>query len=258
MTTTSTNLGLILYNATTDQSGSFISWTNDVAGSSVSNMTIIDTFAGDISGSLTDARSQISGSITAINSDISTITSSISTLSSAVDTLNLKLQKIDEFEGLGQADFTDIPQDFKHLIIMGLAAGTNGTFADVGLDFNGDANSGNYIASQWLRDLIGLNTLQVYTNGGVIIGSVPNYLATDSGSVFGIIPNYSASGGLYKTAMGFSSSIFSSVSGQSSIINGVWKNTVPITRIRAYITGGTYSTRYNFRAGTLLSLYGFG
>ena len=73
MTTTSTNLGLILYNATTDQSGSFISWSNDVTGSSISNMTIIDTFAGDISGSLTDAKNQVSGSITDINSDLSTI-----------------------------------------------------------------------------------------------------------------------------------------------------------------------------------------
>lgn len=262
MTTTSTNLGLILYNATTDQSGSFISWSNDVTGSSVSNMKKIDTFAGDISGSLTDARNQISGSITDINSDLSTITSNISTLNSSVSTLNLKLQKLDEFTGGGQADFTSIPQNHKHLLIMGVTTGSPNvpliTNPDVGCDFNGDANSSNYYSSTWQR-AIGLGALETFTSysiGGCLLGNTTKGSSYPSG-IFAIIPNYSATSGFYKTAMGYCSHADGGIAAGAALTNGVWKSVSAITRIRVFITGGT-TQRYNFNSGTVVSLYGFG
>ena len=63
MTTTSSFLNLVLYNSTTDQSGSFISWTNDIGGSVVSNMTKIDSFSNEISGCVVSSDSSISGSV---------------------------------------------------------------------------------------------------------------------------------------------------------------------------------------------------
>jgi hypothetical protein len=261
MTTTSTNLGLILYNSTTDQSGSFINWSNNVSGSSNSNMVKIDVFSSDISGSLTDARSQISGSITTINSDISTITSSISTLTSSVNTLNLKLQKLDEFSGAGQADFSSIPQNHKHLLIMGVTTGSGnvlGANPDVGCDFNSDANSSNYYASTWQR-FIGLGALETfisYSIGGCLIGNTTRNSNYPSG-LFTIIPDYSATSGFYKTSMGFTSHADGGIAAGAALTNGVWKSVSAITRIRVFITGGT-SQRINFNPGTVISLYGFG
>jgi len=54
MTTTTPNLGLKEYNSTTDSSLTFAVWRADVAGiSPTSNMGLIDTWAGNVSGSLT-------------------------------------------------------------------------------------------------------------------------------------------------------------------------------------------------------------
>ena len=46
MTTNTPNLSLVTYNDTTDTSGSFTTWIQDISGSSDSNMTKIDLFAG--------------------------------------------------------------------------------------------------------------------------------------------------------------------------------------------------------------------
>jgi len=260
MTTTSTNLGLILYNSTTDQSGSFINWTNNVSGSSNSNMVKIDVFSSNISGSLTDARSQISGSITTINSDISTITSTISTLTSSVNTLNLKLQKLDEFTGGGQANFSSISQNHKHLLIVGTTSGSpsvGATFPDVGCDFNADANSSNYYSSTWQRfSPSTLETFTSYSIGGCLLGNTTRNSSYPCG-LFAIIPNYSATSGLYKTAMGYASHADGGTTAGAALTNGVWKSVSAITRIRLFITQGS-TQRYNFNPGTVISLYGFG
>ena len=267
MTTTSTNLGLILYNSTSDQSGSFISWTNDVSGSSNSNMTIIDAFAGNISGSLTDARNQISGSITDINSDISSILSSISILTASTAALNLKFQKLYEFTGPGQIDFNNIPQEYKNLVIIGSGQGvpTRGaanSSPNLGADFNGDANNANYKAVQWAQQRDYMYSFyppsSLYKDelGAVYLGSLKSTTSPSfPSSILSIIPNYSSTG-MYKTAMGFGahSDNYWVVSGN---FGGVWKNTSAITRIRMFSLQSN-STRYNLLSGTIISIYGFG
>ena len=59
MTTTTPNLGLIEYNNGSDSSLTFAAWRADVAGiSPTSNMGLIDTWAGNVSGSLTTLMNQ--------------------------------------------------------------------------------------------------------------------------------------------------------------------------------------------------------
>lgn len=58
MTTTSPNLGLTLYSGTTDASALFLLFRTEITGSATtSNMYKIDTFAGKVSGSITDLQS---------------------------------------------------------------------------------------------------------------------------------------------------------------------------------------------------------
>jgi len=254
MTTTSSFLNLILYNSTTDQSGSFISWTNDVAGSSNSNMTKIDSFSQEISGCVVSLNSNISGSITSINSNISILSGSATALSGSLVTANYKFQKLGEFSGAGQADFTNIPQNHSHLLIMGITGTAYTSISNVVADFNGDANQGNYGSVQWSKSS-SLEYLSDRPCGGIVIGNANNYSGNLYGnSLFAMIPNYSASGGFFKTAMGYLATIENSY--HVGIIGGVWKSTSPITRLRISVSFS--GTRYNFIAGTKLSLYGFG
>jgi len=254
MTTTSSFLNLILYNSTTDQSGSFLSWSNDVSGSSNSNMVKIDSFSQEISGCVVSLDSNISGSITSVNSSISTLSGSVSTLTTNLNTANYKMQKLDEFTGAGQADFNNISQNHKHLLITGVSGTSFSGISNVVADFNGDANQGNYSTFQFSKSTT-LEYISPRFTGGIVIG----YSNTDAlygSSLFAIIPNYSATGGFFKTAMSFSASIESASSYGVGLEGGVWKSTSPITRIRIAVS---YSgTRYNFLTGTKISLYGFG
>ena len=260
MTTESTNLDLILYNNTTDQSGSFVTWTHDMSGSSVSNMTKIDDFAGVISGSVTGIGTSVSGSVTTINNTMTDISGSLITLTASLATLNLRLQKIDEFSGAGQADFDDIPQTFTHLILMGVGAiditGSNG---DYGCDFNGDANTANYASVQWQKYLTpAFESFTEYLRGEILLGNLPGntYNATYGGSMFAIIPNYSASSGFYKSGMGLTTYSVSGT-GASTTQGGVWKRTTAIERVRVFgVSSG--AIRYDFKTGTKFTLYGFG
>jgi len=241
-------------NSTTDQSGSFISWTNDVAGSSNSNMIKIDSFSQEISGCVVSLNSNISGSVTSINSDISVLSGSVTALSGSLTTANYKFQKLDEFSGAGQADFTNIPQNYSHLLIMGTTGTSYTGISNVIADFNGDANQGNYNTIQW-ASTGGITYLSDRTPGGIVIGNAGGSLYGTP--LFALVPNYKSSGGFYKTSMGYVvgiSTLFNS-SGVG-IIGGVWKFNSPITRLRL---GVSFSgTRYNFLAGTKISLYGFG
>ena len=255
MTTTSSFLNLILYNSTTDQSGSFVSWTNDVAGSSNSNMTKIDSFSQEISGCVVSLDSDISGSITLINSNIFVLSGSLTALSGSLNTTNYKFQKLNDFSGAGQVDFTNIPQNYSHLLIMGVTGTSYTGISNIVVDFNGDANQANYSTVQWGKTS-GLEYITDRFPGGILIGnsnSSPSY----GTPLFGIVPNYSGSGGFYKTSMGYSVGISHLYGGTGiGITGGLWKYTLPITRIRI---GVSFSgTRYNFIAGTKISLYGFG
>jgi len=255
MTTTSSFLNLILYNSTTNQSGSFLNWSNDVSGSSNSNMTKIDSFSQEISGCVINLNSNISGSISSINSGISTLSGSVSTLTTNLNISNYKMQKLKEFTGAGQADFTNISQNHNHLLIMGVTGTTFSGISNVVADFNGDANQGNYSSIQFSKSSSESEYITPRRPGGIVIGNSNTYSSPLYGtSLFAIIPNYSSTGGFFKTATSFYGTIEDPYS--VGIQGGVWKTTSPITRIRVSVS---YSgTRYNFVTGTKISLYGFG
>jgi hypothetical protein len=253
MTTTSSFLNLILYNSTTDQSGSFISWTNDVAGSSNSNMTKIDSFSQEISGCVVSLDSNISGSLTSINSNISILSGSVTSLSGSLNTANYKFQKLDEFSGAGQADFNNISQNHTHLLITGITGSTYNGISNVVADFNGDANVGNYSSVQWSKG----NSIEYITErpcGGIVIGNANTYSSSYGTSLFAIIPNYSGSSGFFKTGMGYIATIENLYS--VGLVGGIWRSVSPITRLRISVSFS--GTRYNFINGTKISLYGFG
>jgi len=254
MTTTSSFLNLVLYNSTSDQSRSFISWTNDVGGSVVSNMTKIDDFSNEISGCAVSINSNISGSITSANNIITLLSGSVTSLSGSLTSINNKLQKLDEFSGAGQADFNNISQDYKNLLIMGITGTTFTGISNVVIDFNGDANQGNYSSVQW-ANTPSLEYITERRPGGIVIGNANSYSGNLYGtSLFAIIPNYSGSSGFFKTAIGYDAVIENPYGVE--ITGGVWRSISPITRIRVSVSFS--GTRYNFVAGTKISLYGFG
>ena len=268
MTSLSTNLGLILYNNTTDQSGSFITWQKDLSGSANSNMTTIDRWAGEASGSITSLDAAVSASMTDLNSQISIVSASLVSVDADITTILGNLEKLDEFTGAGQASFTSLDQTHKHLLVMGLAGCGDSTLGsgtlNLGCDFNGDANSYSYETMGWQRTLDDFETVSNWTPGAIIIGEVGNYYDAVGGygtGVFAIIPNYSSSSGFYKNAMGFTAGYHStSLAGNSvaGLKGGVWKSVSAITSIRFFLLNAGNSRRYNFASGTVLSVYGFG
>jgi len=258
MTTTSSFLNLTLYNGTTDQSGSFISWTNDMTGSSNSNMIKIDNFSQEISACAISLNSNISGSVSLINNNIFILSGSVTALSGSLNSTSYQFQKLDEFSGAGQADFNNISQDYTHLLIVGIT-GTKWvrTVSNVVIDFNGDANQGNYSSVQWAKKYDALEYITERLTGGIVIGiSNSQFLSSAYGApLFAIIPNYSSSNGFFKTAMGNVVEVMED-SYIPSLMGGVWKSVAPITRIRI---GVSYTgIRYDFLFGTKISLYGFG
>lgn len=261
MTSTTTYLGLVTYNSTTDQSGSFQTWQQDMSGSLNSNMTKIDNYSGSASGSITAYNTSVSGSLTTISGSMNNISGSLTTIMSQITTLGLRFAKLAEFSGAGTADFNNISGSYTHLLIVGTACvNYGGTNADVIVDFNTDANSANYVAFQWGRSAgPDFEYLQEYLVGGIEVGNVPGTQSSSSygGPFLALIPNYSLAGtGFYKTAMGISARHGISAYG-GAIQGGSWKSTDAITRIRITGNVGT-STRYSFVTGTKISLYGIG
>jgi len=273
MTSLSTNLGLILYNNTTDQSGSFLTWTQNMSGSDTSNMKTIDRWAGQVSASFIALSGSVSASMTNLNNQATSISGSITTLNSNITTILGRLEKLDEFTGAGQADFTGIGQTHKHLLIIGTTcAGDSRSegLVRLGIDFNGDANSANYASTYWysVPTTPTFEVISTATNiGSIQVGYVNNYAGGITygygTTVFAIIPNYSGSSttGFYKNASGFTATYLPAGygGGQSttSLQGGVWKSRNAITRLRIF-TLGSDSDRRNLGAGTVLSLYGFG
>lgn len=264
MTTPSTNLGLTLYNNTTDQSGSFITWTRDMSGSSNSNMTKIDAYSGGVSASLTNLSSSMSGSVTVLNSTINGISGSITSILADIVTLNIKLQKISTFSGAGQANFNNISGSYTHLLLMGVTCanigGVPGT-GSVGIDFNGDSTQSNYGDIQWQKNYTSGVTTEYFTSylyGSIAVATTIDYTSYPSYGIpfFAIIPNYSASSGLYKNALGFSAGYYAGAK-EIRLMGGYWLNTSAINRVRIFATYGS-SLRRNFGAGTIITLYGLG
>jgi hypothetical protein len=254
------NLSLTTYNNTTDQSGSFVTWLHDMSGSSNSNMTKIDNWSGSASGSITNLSSILSGSMTDLTTQMSAISGSLVNLTASVASLQLRLKKIDEFDGVGQADFDDIPQDFTHLLIMGVAASSRSeTVSNLGCDFNGDANLTSYKSLAWGIWSVGsFESFSEALHADIRIGGLPGTTSYGYGSpVFAIIPNYSADGGFYKLGMGYTTYHLGGTWFTSGMQGGVWLYNSPITRVRIFATVGS-TTRFNFVAGTKLTLYGFG
>jgi hypothetical protein len=262
MTTTSSFLNLTLYNGTTDQSGSFINWTNDMTGSSNSNMIKIDNFSQEISACAISLNSNVSGSVTLIKNNISILSGSITALSGSINNVNHQFQKLDEYTYTSGSlttniiDFNNIPQDYTNLLIVGITGtGKRLTVSNVVIDFNGDANQANYSSVQWAKN----NASEYIAErlpGGIVVGiSNAFYPSSAYGApLFAIIPNYSSSGGFYKTAIGHIATMENPY--VTSLMGGIWKRNVPITRIRI---GVSFSgTRYAFLIGSKVSLYGFG
>jgi hypothetical protein len=264
MTTSSANLGLTLYNNTTDQSGSFITWTRNMSGSSASNMTKIDAYAGGISASMTNLTSSISGSVTTINSTISSISGSITSILASIVTLNTRLQRIGEFSGAGQADFTGISGSFTHLLLIGTTAANLGNVPGTGsvsVDFNGDSTQSNYGDITWQKNTtVGVTTeyFTSYLYGAIMVATTIDYTAYPSYGIpfLALVPNFSASGGLYKNALGFSGGYYSGAK-EIRLNGGFWRSTAAITRLRVFATYGS-SLRRDFGVGTKITLYGLG
>ena len=262
MTTTSSFLNLTLYNGTTDQSGSFISWVNDMTGSSNSNITKIDSFSQEISACTISLNSNVSGSVNLIRNNISILSGSITALSGSLINTNRQFQKLDEYTYTSGSlttniiDFNNIPQNYTNLLIMGTTGvGIRLTASNIVIDFNGDANQANYSSVQWAKN----NASEYIAErlpGGIVVGiSNAFYPSSAYGApLFAIIPNYSSSGGFYKTAIGHIATMENPY--VTSLMGGIWKRNVPITRIRI---GVSFSgTRYAFLIGSKVSLYGFG
>lgn len=257
MTTLSPNLQLVLYNNSSDQTGSFLGWTRDVSGSSNSNMTKIDAWSGSASGSIIGLSSSLSGSVAILSGSVNDMSGSIANILSAIASLQLRFIKIGEFTGAGQADFNNISGSYTHLLIFGIAA-TVGTNAELTIDFNGDANSANYNSYAWYRH----NTGEFFSqrlSGGIVVTGVPgdNIGVTQyGGPILAIIPNYSGSGGFYKSAFGISFET-GRIIPRGLLGGGYWSNNSVITRIRLSATRSS-GTRYDFRDGTKITLYGIG
>jgi len=267
MPSTTTNLGLTVYSSgSADQwSGSFITWQQAMSGSANSNMTKIDEYAGFISGSVTSLISNTSGSMTDISGSIASISGSLTALTATVTALGLRFQKLAEFSGSGQANFTNISQDYTHLLIVGEANSVyNGATATLAMDFNADANSSNYLSLQWVRQfsLVDSEYFSNYERGCIYLGDIPAYLSRDGttyygGTFLGLIPNYAASGGFYKTGMGISQYSYLTNFSSAGLQGGVWKSSVPITQIRVFSIYSS-SLRLDFQVGTKITLYGLG
>lgn len=259
MTTSSSSLNLTLYNNTTDQSGSFLTWTQNMSGSTNSNMTKIDSFARSSSGSITTLISNITGSMANVSGSMASISGSIANISGSITALNLRLYKLYEFSGAGFIDFNNIPQTYTHLLILGVANANYFQNVDLGIDFNGDANNSNYVAAQWARykySATDNESINPYLTAQILIGSLVGTIDSNHGSpVSAIIPNYSGSGGFYKTAMGMYAYATSITHINLGNEGGVWLSTAPITRIRMFGSAVT-SVRYPFLAGTKISIYG--
>ena len=275
---TTTNLNLFTYSLGSDGDIGFDDLRSFINGSgSSSNMMKIDNWAFQQPIVLSSMLSSFSGSKTLINGSLNSIDGILGNSASQISELDNRFTILGTFSGSGQADFSNISQNYKNLIILGVASSDYSYgLTNIGIDFNGDISGSAYSAVQY--DYSGSRTvdsdyriesISSSAIGQILLGKITgNSILQYGGTVIGIIPNYSESGGFYKTSMGFSALTSGSyqdtnpfapfVRPQWSSVNltgGVWKNNVPINRVRIF--GSSGSSKYNFLDGTVITLYGF-
>jgi len=272
---TTTNLNLFTYNLGSDGDIGFDDLRSFINGSgSSSNMIKIDNWSFQQPIILSSILSSFSGSQTLISGSLNTIDGILGNSASQISEFDNRFEVLGTFSGSGQADFSSISQDYENLIILGVASSDYPfPLTNIGIDFNGDTTGSSYSTVQ--HDNSGSNTggglfyntesISSSAIGQILLGKITgNVYSEYGGAVFGIIPNYSGNGGFYKTSMGFNVTASGSCQQYSSIgtewvsINltgGVWKNNVPINRVRVF--GSSGSSKYDFLDGTTITLYGF-
>ncbi|GIU69798.1 MAG: hypothetical protein KatS3mg002_1034 [Candidatus Woesearchaeota archaeon] len=255
MPTNTPRLGLKLYDLIADSNQLFSTFVSDIAGSSNSNMTKIDTWSNWVSGSISNLQSAISGSISSINNTLNGYYNNASSISGSMNTIRNRFSTITTFSGSGIFDF-NVPQTYNNLLIIGSAKSINRQASAVSIttEFNLDNNSANYISVDWLRWYPSTNWFLVYNNFGAIdTAMMSSSLYADEYPVpFMIyIPNYRDTNS-YKTAIGMTT-FYARNSLMMHISSGTWNNTSAVTRIRM----GTNSSG-TFANGTSISVYGLG
>lgn len=252
---TTVNLNLKVYNTTTDGNMDFQTWSQDLAGEIDSNMTKIDNAVQAVANDLDVVESQIAGS--------GWITSAMlgagSVLLNHLDA-SLKFQKIATWtaNGSNAPSFTNIPQTFKHLLLVGdghVNADTSGmglVASSLRLRFNGDSTTIyrnrplSHITTQFYTQLssdksyLEFGNFPYGTEGGT----------TSSGMGFGIIPNYT-NNTFYKLCVSFGGMI-----SQIGLFFSEYQSINPVTSISGYFPDGAGTTTIYAVAGTTLDLYG--
>jgi len=276
---TTTNLNLFTYNLGTDGDIGFDDLRSFINGSgSSSNMIKIDNWAFQQPIILSSILSSFSGSQTLISGSLNSIDSILGNSASQISEFDNRFEILGTFIGSGQADFSNISQDYEHLIILGVASSDYPSyFSNIGIDFNGDILGSNYSVTQYDNSGSGkgggtfynVETISGSSNfNHIVLGKITGNIYSEyGGTVFGIIPNYSESGGFYKTSMGMNIIASGSMADQYgyydsrtewasvNLSGGVWKNNVPINRVRVFGSNG--SSKYDFLDGTVITLYGF-
>jgi len=257
--TLSNNLSLNLFNRLVDLDSGFETLRLNLDGPTNSNMTLIDTYMGTMLTLVPLLTTFTTGSYTTSITSLNSASATLVSITGSATTIDAKFEKLHEFSGSGQMDFSSIPQTYTHLLILGVAAVESGSpILNVGMDFNSDSGSSNYVSLQW--DMNGSSgsseAFTVQQTGQILLGNVSGSSNSGYGGGFlGFIPNYSGSAGLFKSAMGLSvMSITNWSAGARG--GGSWKNTDPITQIRMFGNVDNDSTRLNFIANTKISIYG--
>lgn len=173
---------------------------------------------------------------------------------------SLRFQKLYEFEadGVNQPDWSSIPTDFTHILIIynGITTRTTAGWDDFWLRVNNDSaanyytafysNQGHPLSEHWQWGINNPHAMGMHA--GVLPAQNAGNLPTGSGLI--LFPNYKGTT-YYKTAIHLSA-WFGSYTYGFAIAHTYWNNNSAINRL----TGVMTSTRVP-RAGSLFSFYGF-
>ena len=272
---TTTNLNLLTYNLASDGDIGFDDLRSFINGSgSSSNMIKIDSWGFQQSIFLSSVLSSFSGSNTLISGSLDSMDTILANSGSQISELDNRFAILGTFSGSGQADFSSISQDYEHLLILGVASSDHPyPLTNIGIDFNADTTGSSYSTVQYdnsgsITGTGAVNSTESISSsaiGQILLGKITgSSIDQYGGTVMGIIPWYSGSGGFYKTSMGFNAVVSGSyedslgyVRSEWASVNlsgGVWKNNIPIDRIRVF--GSSGSSKYDFLDGTEITLYG--
>ena len=272
---TTTNLNLFTYNLKANGDIGFDDLRSFINGSgSSSNMMKIDSWGFQQSMFLSSVLSSFSGSNTLISGSLDSMDTILANSGSQISELDNRFAILGTFSGSGQADFSSISQDYEHLLILGIASSNHPyPLTNIGIDFNADTTGSSYSTVQYdnsgsITGTGSVNSMETISSsaiGQILLGKITgSSIDQYGGTIMGIIPWYSGSGGFYKTSMGFNAVVSGSYVDSSGLVRsewvsvnlsgGVWKNNVPIDRIRIF--GSSGSSKYDFLDGTEITLYG--